>query len=394
MFATKQLRVLDQTFVPAPNESCGYHCFKNVLLSLLFIEKSISSDLFNHLLEDPSFYNALFDMTVAQVNDSGNIDVTLPRFIELIQQASKGQFDLAHFGITKEILMSLNLDNLSVANFFTFSEMCEYGLGGSEEDLLVASNIAQLAKTEGKAAHVFALGIDNTHWVNLILKQDDKGSKSWKFMDSWKNQSRFMRSVTLKIEEILLKEEHELEKYLLQAYENSSNLFLRRYHLFFDFETGIPYPERIGGFGVNEDEEKNAFEFFIEDKPNLEQFLTWIENRYQFMQQVGWLISSEDETIYYVKQLYHLTHFLIDNLSIESTDFSRLAPIHFKLESVIKKLNECHTDEYETLESSSDSEEERINLQTKETLKTLRLDQPQPMIIENEEPKRSCCICM
>ncbi len=315
----KQVTVMDQTMGPSAKESCGYHAFKNALLSLLLLQKKITEATFNDLIGRADVFDAIFKSTKQFANAAGDIDLTLPRFVQLLRRVKSGAFDfLAPFGVTKADLISLplhenNTGNISVVNFYPTPNALNFGLMGMEDDLFAAAAVVKFARTRGEANQVFALGLNDQHWITAYIEQNASGERTWRFMDSWRNQSKYMQSVVQNIESILNKNEADLSVYSIQAYESSSALFSKRYRLFFDENTGLPNPGRADGFGPRENETRNAKEFFIDDHDNLEQFTSWIESRYIFMQTAGWLSSDAEIIRNHIKQLFHLTDYIVKN---------------------------------------------------------------------------------
>lgn len=329
-----QLNVMDQRSGSGGHESCGYHALKNSLLSLMYLQDKITLAQLNSLLKEKQLFKALFKKTSVTVNKAGDKDITLPQFINLLNQAKAGNLDFSAQGMPAEILMSLDLsrdgnERISVVNLFTdLSFSPEYGLGGMEDDLYVAAAVAKLAKTANETNHVFALGLNNQHWISVFLQQNAQGERTWQVMNSWKNEPKYNKTVVNKIEAVLNKNELQLKQYLLDAYENASGLFNRRYETFFDSNTGLAKSESVGGWGPNEDQFQNTKEYFVDDKRTLAEFTVYIENRFNFMKTVGWLDSNDQAEQALIKQLYSITHFILQNVDETDLDVqNKLLPI-------------------------------------------------------------------
>jgi hypothetical protein len=335
-----QKQVMDQRTGSHGKETCGYHTFKNSLLSLMHIQGLINDTQLVSMLNDKALFKTLLDATKTH-HKNGDMDLTLPGFMTLLKQAKEGGFNFAKHGVTKDILKKLHItpdgtQGITVANYSLYPNAPGHGLGGMEEDLLVAAATVKLAKTQGQANHVFALGLNNQHWVTAAVNQNVHGVRSWQFMDSYGNHSIYRDTVVNKIETVLNKSEPELQRYLQEVYSNSSDLFFRRYKSFFDDRTGLPLLTKVDiqGNGLML---VNAKEYFIDKKETMEQFTLWIENRFQFMDSAGWLTSTDELEQLWVKQLYNLTHFIVENTSVTNPKHvvvkSKLQPIYDRLKA-------------------------------------------------------------
>jgi len=344
-----QRQVMNQLTGAHGHQTCAYHTFKNALLSLMHIQGLINEIQLNSMLNDTALFKAIFDATKIH-HPNGDVDLSLPVLMELLQLTKEGKFNFEKHGITKEHLKQLRItpdgtQGITGVNFSLYPEAPAHGLGGMEEDLLVAAATVKLARTKDQANHVFAVGLNNVHWVTAAVTQNERGVRSWQFMDSYNNQQIYKDSVVRKIESVLSKSEPELQKYLRQAYINSSDLFFRRYQSFFDQDTGLPLAKKVDIEGNQV--YVNAKEFFIDQKITLELFAIWIEHRVQFMESAGWLTSIDGMEQLWVKQLHNLTRFMVQNTSATHPQHmvvrSKLLPIFERLnaaqpkEQVIKK---------------------------------------------------------
>ena len=374
-----QPQVMNQAYQANGHETCGYHTFKNSLLSLLFLQKKITEAQFNNLITRTDVFNSVYQATQATVNRAGDVDVTLPRFIELLRKTNAAEFDfLTLYGVTKANLIDLLLkrdgtENISVANFYPDPNMLSYGHLGMEDDLFAAAAIAKLAISRGEARHVFALGINNKHWLTAAVTQNARGERTWLFMDSWFNQTMFKNTAIANLESILTKSKPELHAYLTTAYQSSSDLFNRSYERFFFADTGLAKPGKVGGFGQGGKETRTTKEFFIDDGNNLEHFTLWIKNRFTFMQTVGWLSSPNVETQMYAKQLFHMTDYIVQNTT-DNVIKTTLMPM---LESLRKTVFEEQKEPDDTVPLPEPTPEDisvnndATELQTSEALKAL-----------------------
>ncbi|KTC66201.1 hypothetical protein Lade_0859 [Legionella adelaidensis] len=312
---TTQLQVIDQNLCSGGSESCGYHTFKNALLVMLHTKGLISDKQFSDLRNNKAFFEAVLAQTV-HTHGHGASDVTLPVFLTRLSQAHKGDFDFSRFGIRNTDLAQLNItpdgtQNITAANYVLYPGAPGHGLGGMEEDLLVAASTVKLAKTKGATNHVFALGLNNEHWVTAAMTQDATGQRSWTFMDSWRNQTRYKDTVVHKIEAVLTKTDAELKDYLLEAYTNSNNNFNQLLSLL-NPETGEPF---VG-------EEDDALARF-NGQP---QKVDWVANRFQFMQHTGWLTAQTPEEKAHVVNLYNVAHYILTTANDPDT-IQKMQPI-------------------------------------------------------------------
>lgn len=324
-----QLIVMDQTTGAGGTESCGYHTLKNSLLALMHMQGIIDEQQFETLRKDRNLFTAIYNETV-QYHANNDADVTLPIFMNLLARMKKGDFDFSAHGVSKADLKKLNLtpdgtQNITVANYKLNMFAPGHGLAGMEEDLLVATATVKLARTKGVAHHVFALGIDDVHWVTAAVSQDAQGERTWQFMDSWRNQTQYQPTVIGKIEIILNKNERELNDYLLQAYENShSNL--NPYVNSLNPVNGLPL----------EGEEDEVQQQFNQNAPRL---ATWLERRFNFMQTNGWLDAPGEQEKVWITHLYHMANFLNAN-TLENKIENQLQPICARLKNIVSPAQE------------------------------------------------------
>lgn len=320
-----QLKVMDQTTAAGGVESCGYHTLKNSLLALMHLQGIIDEQQFASLREDRDLFQVIYDKTLRHDNNL-NTDVSLPTFMKLLAQVKNGDFDFSAHGLSTADLTKLNLtpdgtQNITVANYEQDVHAPGYGLGGMDEDLLVAAATVKLARSKGGAQHVFALGLDNRHWVTAAVSQDAQGARSWYFMDSWHNQARYQKSVINKIEEILAKDEQQLNAYLVSAYKNAHAPNLNRYTRLLNPVDGLPLPG-------DEAEVQQRFNLVA---PEL---TIWLEQRFNFMQESGWLDAPAMQEKEWITRLYHMAAFL--NSTTPSAELKKqLAPICARLETIV-----------------------------------------------------------
>ncbi len=309
---------------PGGHESCGYHTLKNTILSLMKQQGLIDERQFTRMLSDPGLFKAIFNATKSRANAAGNLDLTLNRFIQIVENLRNGHYDFSAYGISNEALQALNLDeNLIAAQTYTYVGMYELGHAGHEEDLVLAAALANLSKISGKKHHpfhrAFALGLNDEHWVAVTLIQNDSGEQIWQFMDSWRNQSRYKELAVNKINSVLNKNDLELKAYLRTTYDNANVLLQRRYERLFDEVTGLPKP-KSWGWGVHEDEAWDAKDYFVKQKDIMEQHSTQFVNRFKFMKSVGWLTSENEVEKTSVRQLYILANYILQNAEDTAVD--------------------------------------------------------------------------
>jgi hypothetical protein len=300
--------VMSQTKGRAGLESCGYHAFKNVLLSLAFDAGMIDESKLNLLLQDESLFCDIFEKTVTEHHD-GSKDVVIPRFIELLEYAARGMLDFEQLPAETQLIVNAAHrfgGKISVAQCLTGINMPGYGLTGQESDLIVAANIAKLnrAKTIAPVNHVFALGIMGTssigHWVCVRLSQDINGVRQWEFMDSWSNQNSYHYLVD-KLERLLDKDEAQLNDYLINAYTNVNDVN-------FDVIFNNHFVQIDGDFMVLEED---AEHYFFDNLRNLDDVTDYINNRYQFMSHVNWLDKPGEQEKQLIKKLHCITQYIL-----------------------------------------------------------------------------------
>lgn len=182
-----QLPVMSQDDGKHSHESCGYHTFKNVLLSLLFQQKIINQEKYRNLLNNAKLFQDIFTNASQIISGQGeDVDLSLPHLVVALQKSKNGEYNFSEcdFSLNSKNLKEIDLSKISISNFSTAPNAPEYALNGMEVDLLNAGTAAQLARTRGEIQHVFALGINNQHWVAATVNQDSNGRRKWSFMDS------------------------------------------------------------------------------------------------------------------------------------------------------------------------------------------------------------------
>lgn len=388
-----QVIVMNQREGSGGHESCGYHTLKNAVLSMMLMSQIIDKSQFQRLVKNKSFFEAFFVAT-RQEHHNSDADLSLPMFLGLLDRLKNGEFDFSAYGVSKTDLQKLKItmdgsQELTVANYTLYANAPGHGLGGMAEDLLVAAATAQLARCTGEAHHVFALGLNNTHWVCAAVKQNAQGERTWQFMDSLNNQKRY-QAVIDRIEEVLTKTDSELEQYLIHAYEETHQFLMYRYIDFFDLETGLSLPNKVECIAPKP---VDAREYFIDDKANMEQFTGWIENRIQFMKSAHWLTSSNPEIQAHVNQLYHLSRFLVEHTSEQDArDIAvkqRLQPIVAELKAalfpeadadqkLVNTLSEQQEAIQEVLEDENQTKENVLLQQQQETIQAIQERTPKP----------------
>ncbi len=106
-----QLHVMNQLSGIAGQKSCGYHGFKNALLSLMHLEGVIGTEKFKKLLLDKELFEAIFKATQPLLQPSSSEQgISLPECELLLSLFKRGDFDFSNHGISRSDLMNLNLD--------------------------------------------------------------------------------------------------------------------------------------------------------------------------------------------------------------------------------------------------------------------------------------------
>lgn len=331
-----QVAVLDQNKCQYGIESCGYHALKNALLVVLLNEKKISVNQFQEMINNTHLFNSVFDTTKQEIN--GGLDITLPRFAELIEQAKQGRLDVKHQILNRKVLQSLPIEEKIISVNWDSSGNAVPGHSGMQQDLYTAARLALFAKNKKPDYQVIALGIDNLHWITLAVNQNANGERSWIIMDSYRNQEIYQHSIDA-FESILQYNPHELNQYLLNAYRFSSEIFFKDFEKFFDDELNYIPNATFSPYGQ---EEYNAKEYFI-DNVNINQSYIRLLTDQFFLMKHHWLqdlkpklhisnnnnfFASSSSTLseipnvsldeknnanYFVRQLYCFTDFLINN---------------------------------------------------------------------------------
>src|SRR3989338_3486968 len=125
------LPVTNQQNGPQAHETCGYHTFKNGLLSLLFQQKIIDEAKYRSLLQSRELFQAIFANAKQIISGQGDDqDLTLPRLLEVLQKAKNGEYDFSEQDtlLNAENLKKLDLSKMSVSNFSTTPGAPEYAL--------------------------------------------------------------------------------------------------------------------------------------------------------------------------------------------------------------------------------------------------------------------------
>ncbi len=324
--------VMNQSGGAQGHQTCGYHTFKNTLLALLFMEALIDENEFNRLLNDSKLFETIFGKTVVYRNppNQNDCDVDLPLFVKLLGDAQKGALDLTAHGISTAALQSLNLEQganqkVSVVNCMLGlgTDTSEFGHSGMEDDLFNAAAIAKLARTTGTCEHVFAVGINNQHWVTASMTQDIQRSRVWKFMDSSPGITN-KDAVVNKMEAVLTKTPKELKKYLLAAYNHSSSTFDGRYNHFLTDDGEIK--DDALWYNMTTSKDENAKQHFVDNGSVRDEVIKWIENRFVFIQTADWFDNHDAEEQRHINRLYNLANFIQEN-SRDQVIKDKLIPI-------------------------------------------------------------------
>lgn len=316
-------------------DGCGVNSFKNSLLALLLAKDHISFKVFDTLSKSKKFVDTIYDAVkqtiVQEVDERGEprqIDVTPPRLFDMLNLARNGKIDLSMHGITQDMIDDLNLSiegdpDISVA---LVGNCYEYGLTGADYDLDSAATLVKLARNKGEYTHAFSMsfmgGMTNGHWMSVVLHQDVQGKKTWDFMDSYKNQTFYKKKMVNKIDAVLKKSEPELRSYLLNAYDNSSSTdkMKRQFGYYFDSATFVPKdldleieltPSSKNEVGTST--LRTVTGHFVDDKLNREVYISLIEQRFRFMENVGWLAEGiGKEELNRIQIIHGIAKFMVD----------------------------------------------------------------------------------
>lgn len=287
-------------------DGCGLNTIKNSILSLLLAKGSINATQFDQLSKSKELVKSLYDQLKERIShENGDIDISIAKLGECIELLRLGMVDLNKFGITSDMLYNLNLEmngsqDITLINDFT-GGMIDVGLLGFESDLYTTSSLAKLARQKGEYTHAFAFGLDNIHWVTAVVHQNADGERSWTFMDSYNNQTIHKDAVIARLEAVLSKSEPALKTYLVQAYDNCSDMvtITHRYNDFFG-----PDNKPIDGAKVGD---KTAKEFYIDHDATRNDYINYITDRAAFMENAGWFSADlGDEEMLRVTKLHAL----------------------------------------------------------------------------------------
>jgi hypothetical protein len=367
-------------------DGCGLNTFKNVILSLLLAQGSITKKQFTRLVNNKDLVYDIYDsvreiiakrdsngMIIAEGSEIAEIDVSMPKLFEIFDRAKAGKINLSKYGISKNMLSNLALarDGKQAICITNMGEYFDCGLSCLEEDLFVASMLAKLARTKGEFYHVFAIGYDNGmygHWMTVVLYQDKYGEKQWQFMDSYNNQTLYKNILIDKLNGVLRKSSLELEQYLVEAYDNSSDLIDRRFADYFDVETNRPIQGKKIDLTGNGEVIKDNQEFYITDQKNRNEYINYISNRFIFMENAGWLCKHiGGEELKRVQRLHAITQFMLDNgADAHPAIKDKLNPIGLRLAAVIasNKLTEQTQPLQKLMEEESQYQLAEVNNQS------------------------------
>jgi len=349
----KQIIVLDQMGhgFDKGNQACGIHTFKNAILSLLLASKAIDQSNFDKLSKSPDLFNTIYLAIKGIItNQSGDIDLSVPNFLDLIERFKRGEINLDAHGITKKMIdhLKLTVDGAQDITVVDSNHATQYGLGGEEYDLDTAAMIANLARRKGEYTHSFAVTqfyASFGHWMTAVLHQETTGKKSWEFMDSYKNQTHTKGPIVSKIEEVLNKSEPELQAYLIEAYDKSNvnfNLWFTEFFYFDDLTYALIEDATISVVVTGiQTTSKNIKQYCLDDNKNRNEIISNIIHRMTFMETADWLKASlGKEEIKRVKALYAITKFMLDEGAIAHIEIKeKLEPVLTRLAGIIELNN-------------------------------------------------------
>lgn len=371
-----QLQVMDQNAGSGGHESCGHHTYKNTILSLLYQQGVINQPQYDKLLKDRALYQAIYKQSKRLVRGQGaDYDLSLPNLMQLLRNTLNGYYDFEAQGLSRAMLQQLDLSTFSAVNFNTHIIESLPGHLGLEEDLTTAAMLAQLALSKGPAQATLAVGINNKHWVTVIVHKDAQQRYSWQFMDSFANQTLYKSSVPTKLEKILNFDREQLNGYLINAYDNSNAELNTRYNYFFDTETGAAIPEILIEEKINDEILFfSAQQYF---RNNKERTLYYLNNRCAFMSVLNWRESEQPQEQARVRQLCHLSKFMVQCL--DSSD-----PLRPQFELILTDLSTANREPVlkETVTKPSDDRSELIKQPVKPLTET-EIEEESRRIIDN-----------
>jgi len=230
----KQIKVISQLGIGLDgDQTCGYHTFKNSLLTLMFQKKIITEQEYQLMLDSKELFVAIYEKIKTYQYDSQGrphidqhtkqpmVDFNTPLFVQKLNDIRQGKIviDCPTFPTFQDKLNSLketisaNAENsdLTVVNC---NDQEEYGL---YDGRFPAAMAARFARQPGPSKHVIACGRTNQgHWITFVVNKDAEGKLTWQYMDSMRNQT-LNQSFTTVIERVLTKTQLELKNYLIKA---------------------------------------------------------------------------------------------------------------------------------------------------------------------------------
>ncbi len=354
----QQIAVLDQRQAKGTENSCGFHAIKNALLGLLLQQESINQKQYSQLSQSKVFFEALYDQVSPNRNDP-TIDLSRAQVNEGIEKLKSGQCDLSAFGLSNEMLTGLDYSQLTVFNIPFGYEANDIGAFG-DDTLANALSFVQLAKQDGPFSHVFALGGSfppsyDGHWVNVYMEVTEDNQRHYTFMDSYGNQHRHFQTMVKGVEDIMVMDNSELDRYFLDVYDSANFQFDDLYHRFFDLEGNVIPNDGVlvqdsrhedqmiprGCFDdsplTHEHEWIDATEF---TKRHGDTWASSAETKFNALQSAGLLKNPSEQTQVYINQLLDVSGFIEQVPGMSQTIVSKMGSIRETLQDVVSDLEQ------------------------------------------------------
>lgn len=198
-----QIEVLNQASLSGGHETCGFHSWKNGLISLALSSMPPPQTELVDLFNDVNFFSNEVEPFLANFNSGGG-DIPATALHEATNQLLQGKVDKQRYPILDRLatLLSANRENISFLNTAIEGQPLnpfDPSMGDWDKDAingggshLVMNNIVnsiQALKNPGPLTHVFVSGTGG-HWVTLIMQKDKNNQIKWYGTDSWENQTK------------------------------------------------------------------------------------------------------------------------------------------------------------------------------------------------------------
>ena len=198
-----QIKVLDQTTLNGGNETCGYHAWKNAIISLALAQSAPPQEELINLFNDPHFYADEVEKFLKNFDTQGG-DIALTSLTEAIDKLFNQEIDAEKYPILHHLatLLISSRENISFLNTAIEGQLQnpfvqEMGIwdksaingGNTHLTLDNLANTIKALKRPGPFTHAFVSGTGG-HWVTLIMQKDVNNQIKWYGTDSWHNQKQ------------------------------------------------------------------------------------------------------------------------------------------------------------------------------------------------------------